>query len=378
MTVDEKLAIDGGRPVFPQGPPDWPLPDEDIRQALASAYSDGSWGRYHGPHCQRLIERLAQMHGVEFITLCSSGTVAVELALRGVGVGTGDEVVLAGYDFPGNFRAVEAIGAEPVLVDVDPTTWCLDAGRLDEAIGAKTKAILVSHLHGSLARVDQISALAAGRGVAVVEDACQAPGARLGGRIAGITGDAGVLSFGGSKLLTAGRGGAVLTSQADVHQRIKVHSDRGNQAFPLSELQAAVLIPQVDKLDQRNRRRREAVAQLVELTADLGCLAAIAAPDDSEPVYYKHAWRWSPLRTVATRERFIAAIQAEGLAIDAGFRGFARRSERRCRRIGELQHSQTAAESTVLLHHPILLLDGAAIEQAALALRKVARALDPA
>jgi dTDP-4-amino-4,6-dideoxygalactose transaminase len=321
------------------------------------------------------------MHGVRHVTLCSSGTVAVELALRGLGIAPGDEVALAGYDFPGNFRAIEAIGARPVLVEVDPATWCIDPARLDEALGPQTKApqtkaIVVSHLHGSVAPLDQIAELARRRGIAVVEDACQAPGAYLGDRIAGSLGDVGVLSFGGSKLLTAGRGGAVLTSLPEVHQRIKIFSDRGNQAYPLSELQAAVLLPQTQKLAQRNLRRASAIARLRELTADLDALAPITAPQHARPVYYKHAWRWAPQRSGATRDDFVAAIRAEGVAVDAGFRGFARRTERRGRRAGPLPHCQAAAEATILLHHPILLEDSAAVERAALALRKVARSLD--
>src|SRR5262245_48632502 len=100
------LAIHGGPAVFPAGPPPWPLPDDAVRDALLAAYADGNWGRYHGPYCQRLAQALAEYHAVEHVTLCCSGTVAVELGLRGLGVSPGDEVILAGYDFPGNFRAV--------------------------------------------------------------------------------------------------------------------------------------------------------------------------------------------------------------------------------------------------------------------------------
>ena len=94
---------------------------------------------------------LAQMHGVQHAWLCSSGTIAVELALRGLKVGPGDEVILAAYDFPGNFRAIEAIGARPVLVDLAPGTWTIDVEQVAAAISPRTKAIIVSHLHGSLA-----------------------------------------------------------------------------------------------------------------------------------------------------------------------------------------------------------------------------------
>jgi dTDP-4-amino-4,6-dideoxygalactose transaminase len=115
---DSLLALDGGAPLLPEGPPAWPLADDDVRAALAAVYADGTWGRYSGPHSERLSELLGALCGAEHVWLCSSGTIAVELALRGLKVGPGDEVILGGYDFPGNFRAVEAIGARPVLVDL--------------------------------------------------------------------------------------------------------------------------------------------------------------------------------------------------------------------------------------------------------------------
>src|SRR5256885_2272952 len=129
------------------------------------------------------------------------------------------------------------------------------AKRLADAIGPATRAAVVSHLHGGIVPMRQVMQVAAARGVAVVEDAAQAPGAVVQGRKAGTWGDAGVLSFGGSKLLTAGRGGALLTPHADVHQRARLVLNRGNITCPLSELQAAVLLPPLDKLNARNARR---------------------------------------------------------------------------------------------------------------------------
>ena len=224
---------DEGTPLLPEGPPTWPRPNEAVRLALEQAYADGSWGKYHGQHCERLRERLAQMHGVQHAWLCSSGTIAVELALRGLKIGPGDEVILAAYDFPGNFRAIEAVGARPVLVDLAAGTWTLDVDRAAEAISPQTKAMIVSHLHGSLADMPRLHKLADETDLAIVEDACQVPGARINGRPAGSFGDCGILSFGGSKLLTAGRGGAVVTGDAALLQRAKVYCERGNHGYPL-------------------------------------------------------------------------------------------------------------------------------------------------
>ena len=371
------LACDGGDPVLPEGPPSWPLADLAVREALLSAYADGSWGRYHGPHGTQLVRQLAESHGVDHVWLCASGTVAVEVALRGLDIGRGDEVVLAGYDFPGNFRAIEAVGARPVMVDIDCRTWCLDVNAVEEALEDCTRAILVSHLHGGMAPMARLRALADRRGLVIVEDACQAPAARVDGRMSGTWGDVGVLSFGGSKLLTAGRGGAILTSRLDVYQRAKIFCERGNDAFPLSELQAAVLLPQWEKLADHNRIRATRVRRLVSACTDLKCLHPPELPDKGEQAcYYKLAWRLDrAAESGRSRADFLAAIQAEGVAMDTGFRGFVKRSVRRCRRVGELRSSTAAAEDTVLLHHPVLLQPSAVIDRVAEALRKVLKLL---
>ncbi len=335
---------------------------------------DGSWGRYHGDHVAWLEQQLASWHGLPFALTCCSGTVAVELALRGLKIQPGDEVLLAGYDFSGNFRCIEALGAVPVLVDIDPENWSLAADRVEQAIGRATRAIVVSHLHGGRADMRTLTDVAARHDLQIVEDACQVPGAVVQGRPAGTWGDAGVLSFGGSKLLTAGRGGAVITKRADVHQRIKIQCERGNHAFPLSELQAAVLSPQVAKLPERNEIRRQRVGQLLAGLADLPGLHPVAQPSPGDQAsYYKVAFRYESAHWSGwPRDQFLAAMQAEGVAIDVGFRGFLRRSRRRCRVGGELHHAQRAVDETVLLHHPVLLSDASIIEQIVAAFRKVA------
>jgi dTDP-4-amino-4,6-dideoxygalactose transaminase len=365
------LAINGGEPELPDGPPDWPLPDPEVLSALQAAFEDGSWGRYHGPHVHQLETDIAEFHGVPHAWTCCSGTVAVELALRACRVGAGDEVVLAGYDFPGNFRAIEAVGARPVLIDINPATWSLNPAQLPKANGDDVKAIVVSHLHGGLADMPTIRDYAQQNGLSVVEDACQAPGARIDGRAAGTWGDVGVLSFGGSKLLTAGRGGAVLCGQDDQLQRIKIYCERGNDATPLSELQAAVLRPQLARLDERNDRRAQRVQQLLEATGELDLLRPVAPARANRACYYKLAWMFDSQRVSCDRESFTAALRAEGVAMDGGFRGFTRRGSRRCRRVGTLEHSAQAAAATVLLHHPVLLESESTIDRVAIAIRKV-------
>ncbi len=372
------LAIDGGSAVLAGGPPSWPPDDDTIRAALAAAASDGSWGRYHGPHCNRLADQIARLHDVQHVMLCSSGTVAVELALRGLGVGQGDEVLLAGYDFAGNFAAILSVGARPVLVDVSPANWQLDAGTIREAVSPMTKAMIVSHLHGGMAPMREIVEQARQFELQIVEDACQAPGAVVDGRVAGCWGDVGVWSFGGSKLLTAGRGGAVFTPRADVHQRIKIACERGNHAFPLSELQALVLCPQMEQLADRNTTRAAAAKCLIEALSHIAGIVPLASAnhaEDLEPGFFKFGVQYDAESfNHHSRDAFANAVRAEGVALDAGFRDFTRRSDRRCRKTGSLDESRRAGQGTLVLHHPVLLEPSSTLRLVADAIDKVATA----
>jgi len=362
-------ALLGGPPVRPQGPPAWPLPDEDILEALQAAYRDGSWGKYHGPHVETLTERLAQYHQVEYALTCGSGTFALELALRALKVGPGDEVILAAYDYPGNFLAIHAVGAVPVLVDIDPANWNLDPRQLPAACGPATRAIIVSHLHGGLVPMGEVLAIAQEHGVAVIEDAAQQPGARVEGRLAGTWGDVGILSFGGSKLLTAGRGGALLTQRADVCQRARLWQQRGNVVNPLSELQATVLLPQLAKLDARNAQRSAAVAALGDLPGLRRFANRVA---DSAPAYYKVGFQLDTAACGLERARLTAAVRAEGIALDEGFRALhVGRAPSRFRRAGSLAEAERAHEQCVILHHPVLLGTPADLAEVAVAVRKV-------
>jgi len=372
--ADDLPALLGGRPVRPEGPPEWPAADPAVAEALQAAWRDGSWGKYHGGRVARLEERLAREHGVDSATACGSGTFAVELALRALPVGPGDEVLLSAYDYPGNFLAVHAVGARPVLLDVDPDNWNPSPDQLETGYSPSVKAVIVSHLHGGLAPMREITEWAASRGVGVAEDAAQAPGAVVQGRPAGTWGDAGVLSFGGSKLLTAGRGGALLTRRADVHQRARVALHRGNVVCPLSELQAAVLAPQLDRLAERNVRRRRAVAFLADRLRDVPGLRLFNNRADGEACYYKVGFQYDAGALGLPRSVFTAALRAEGVAMDDGFRGLhVGRSPRRFRTAGPLAEADRAHAGAVVLHHPVLLGDETDLEQVVAAVRKIHR-----
>ncbi len=375
MSASDLPAILGGVPIRPEGPPAWPGDWPEVTEALNACVKDGSWGKYHGANCEALTEQLCEFHGVSESILCASGTAAVELALRGVRVGPGDEVILAAYDFKANFQNVLTIGATPVLIDIDPATWQLDVSQLEDAVSEKTKAIIVSHLHGGYVPMQPVMELADRHGISVLEDACQATGAILDGRRAGATGHVGVLSFGGSKLMTSGRGGAVMTNRPEISQRIRLFTQRGNEAYPLSEMQAAVLRPQLDRLDERNVVRWNSVRQLSEkleqLVSEEGdpilrpLVNACSFATEDRPAFFKVGLQFDPQQTIElSRAGFSQAMRSENVALDSGFRSLHRiHSKRRFRTAGELPNANVCDEHVLILHHPVLLKGDEATQQ---------------
>lgn len=332
----------------------WPISSKEIRESILSVFDSGNWGKYNGEYCELLTSKLAEKLGLPYFRLCSSGTVAVEIALAACGVRASDEVILAGYDFPGNFRAIESLSAIPVLADIQPERWTLDPDSVKNAISERTSAILVSHLHGGIADMESLSQIAQENGIQLIEDVCQCPGAKWKGKLLGTFGNACAFSFGGSKLLSAGRGGAVGTNDESILQRARIYCDRGNDAFPLSELQAAALIPQLNLLGEFAQQRRTAASKLLgRFNEGNGC-STVVLDSHAEPDFYKFPIR---LADPSRRTGLVQELRAMGISIGEGFHGFMRRSERRCRKPVALDFSAAAAENTLLLHHPCLLSD---------------------
>ncbi|MEZ6046000.1 MAG: aminotransferase class I/II-fold pyridoxal phosphate-dependent enzyme [Planctomycetaceae bacterium] len=293
-------ALLGGTAVRPAGPPGWPPVRDEIDQSLRDCYESGDWGRYHGSFIPRFEKLVQDYYQCESLTLCSSGSSALELALRGIKVEAGDEVIMSAYDFRANFQNITLLGATPVLVDLRPDDFQMDVEKIEEAITDKTKAILISHLHGGIVDLHAVKSIATQHGIMLIEDACQCQGARYDNQPLGMWGDVGIISFGGSKLTTAGRGGAVLTNDPAIAQRIKVYQERGNLAYPLSEMQAAVLIPQWESLNEDHQQRLNNVQLLWEkieaaalpglrllLHSDQKSIPIAAVPIRSRPVIIK-------------------------------------------------------------------------------------------
>jgi len=219
----------------------------------------------------------------EFATWCdaghsigvSSGTAAIELALRGLGIGPGDEVIVPTNSFIATAEAVSTAGATPVLVDVEEETALLTPEIVERAITPRTRCAVPVHLYGRTVAMGPLLELCRERGIFVVEDACQAHGARYRGRPAGSLGDAGCFSFYPTKNLGAwGDGGAVVTNDAALAERVRLlrshgegsrhHHEMPARTDRLDALQAAILRVKLTRLDEANERRRQAGRALRE------------------------------------------------------------------------------------------------------------------
>ena len=343
----------------------WPGPDSDVAAMLRQMAENGTWGQYAGPHCNALRASLSTHFERQDVQLCCSGTAAVELCLRGVNVSEGDEVILAGYDFKANFVNILTLQAVPVVVDTIPGRPEIDPKQVASAITDRTRAVIVSHLHGCHAAMAQIVAIAQQHGIAVIEDACQNPGALVEGQVAGSWGQVSALSFGGSKLLSAGRGGAVLTNDSRIHQRIRLYTQRGNDAYPMSEMQAAVLLPQLEKLKQRNQQRSVAVGQIRERLAEHAFIELVTTEDteDSSPAFYKVAFRLTKATDRQQLEQLSHQLRQVGVPLDPAFHAIHLTHSRRRFRSGDsLEHAAALHHQLMTLHHPILLSDRETID----------------
>ncbi|MDO8476781.1 MAG: DegT/DnrJ/EryC1/StrS family aminotransferase [Candidatus Rokubacteria bacterium] len=220
-----------------------------------------------GPEVGALEAELAALCGTRHGIGVNSGTDALVLALKAVGVKPGDEVVTSSFSFVASASAVLMVGARPVFVDIDPVTYNLDPALVARAVTPQTRAIVAVHLYGQPAAMDALTAIASARGIAVVADAAQAVGATYDGRGVGAWGDAACLSFYPTKNLGAcGDGGMVLTAREDVAERVRRLRDHGSlrkyehlelgHSSRLDELQAAFLRVKLRRLPEWNATRR--------------------------------------------------------------------------------------------------------------------------
>lgn len=226
-----------------------------------------SWVSSTGKYLDRFEVEFAELCGTRASIGVCNGTVALHLALLGLEVGDGDEVIVPSLTYIATANAVRYVNAEPVFVDVDPATWCIDPDRIEAAITEKTKAIIAVHLYGHPADMDRINVIAAKHNLRVVEDAAEAPLATYKGKPVGGLADVATFSFFGNKLFTSGEGGALTVNDSDLEKRLRLLRGQGMDPkrrywFPvtgynyrLTNVCAAMLCAQLErKVDILQRR----------------------------------------------------------------------------------------------------------------------------
>ncbi len=215
----DRPALLGGKPVFAKPPPiSWPPVDRRTEQDLRALYRSRAWS-WNGSWEQRMCAHLCRIHTAKHAIPMVNGTVTLEAALRALGVGRGDEVIVPALTWIATALAAVCVGAKPVFVDIEPDSLCLDPAKAAEAVTPRTRAMIPVHLYGGMADMDRLLRLARKRGLKVIEDCAHAHGGLWAGRGLGSLGDFGSFSFQQSKTVSGGEGGAVITNDARLAQR---------------------------------------------------------------------------------------------------------------------------------------------------------------
>ncbi len=248
-----------------------PLIDEEEKAAVLAALDSGRLAQ--GPRVRELEERFAAMVGTREAVAVCSGTAALMVALAANGIGTGDEVITTPFTFAATANAVLFTGARPVFVDAREDDFNIDPSLIEAAITPRTRAILPVHLYGQPCDMPAIEAIARKHALLIVEDACQAHGASVGGRMAGSFGT-GCFSFYATKNMTTGEGGMITTDDAALAEKARRFRNHGESSryvseslgynFRMSNVLAAIGLVQLEKLAARNEQRRANAAFLSE------------------------------------------------------------------------------------------------------------------
>jgi dTDP-4-amino-4,6-dideoxygalactose transaminase len=264
---------------------------------------------------------------------CTNGTTAIEMGLRALGVVPGDEVIVPPYTFIATASAVVTVGAVPVFADIDPETLCLDPEDAARKISPRTRAIIPVHVGGRIANMVRINELAKSHKLAVLEDAAHAWGSQCDGRGAGTLGRCGTFSFQVSKNITAGEGGILVTDDKDLADLCRSFSHCGRtdgsawydhnnlgSNLRMTEFQAAILLAQLARLEEHVARRQRNAALLDEALADIPAIHQLApAAGMTRRSYHMYIFRLNQIELGIPRERFLEALQAEGVPASEGW-----------------------------------------------------------
>jgi L-glutamine:2-deoxy-scyllo-inosose/3-amino-2,3-dideoxy-scyllo-inosose aminotransferase len=314
-----KLAINGGTPLrdTKANPwPKWPLWDEKEEQGLLEVLKSGVWS-YNGPKELEFNKAFAKFTGTKYAISVANGTVSLQLALEACGIGLGDEVIVPGLTWQATAGAALDVNAVPILVDVNEESWCIDPTEVEKAISPRTKAIIPVHLYGSFVDMDAIMEIAGKHNLRVIEDCAHKHGGEWNGKKAGSIGDIGSFSFQLSKLMTAGEGGAITTSDSQLYEKLDalrncgrrpvneqladkgtgIYGDEGNLIqsgnYRITDFQAALLIESLKRLPEQNQIRYENAKYVNSLLAELPGIQPMRGDQrETMGAYYNFSFRY--------------------------------------------------------------------------------------
>jgi dTDP-4-amino-4,6-dideoxygalactose transaminase len=327
------LAINGGTRVRETPFPSWPPADEQFKQQLCDVIDSGTWG-IGGRKQAEFVERFAQFCDSEYCVACTSGTTALEIALRASGIGPGDEVIVPPYTFIATASAAITVGAIPVFADVQLDTLCLDPASVEASVTESTAAIIAVHIGGMPADMGALKQIAHRHGLALIEDCAQAHGAEYQGTRVGGIGDAGCFSFQSSKNITAGEGGAVTTNNRELYGKAWSLHNVGRVPeggwydhrvlgwnLRMTEFQAALLLRGLELWPEQDARRQACAARLRERLKEVpGIEPQAFPPGATKCAYHLFICRYDPdAFDGLPRDKFLQALNAEGIPAGRGY-----------------------------------------------------------
>jgi len=331
-----KLAITGGAPLRKRPFAAWPAYSNDEARALKQVLSSRNWGGYPFPntHADAFARKFARFHGARYGLAVANGTIAIEVALKAAGIRPGDEVIVPAYTWEGTVGPVLLLNAVPVFVDVSPDTYCLDPRLIESVITPRTRAILPVHLAMNFADLDEIGRVARRHKLAVIEDCAHAHGGKWRSKGAGATGDLGAFSFQSSKLMTAGEGGAVITSSLELYERAQSYTNCGRASatdryrrrmigfnYRMTDLQAAILEVQLRRLPQQAKVREANMSRFENRIRNVHGIGLLARdPRQTRTAAYQYVFKYSPESFGGIpRAAFLGALEMEGVPCDGLF-----------------------------------------------------------
>lgn len=268
---------------------------EEEKRALIEYLDSGGW-LTEFKKTREFEQMIADYVGSKYVSVVNNGTVSLAIAIMAIGIKSGDEIIVPDYTMIASANAVILAGAKPVLVDIDCTNLCLDYDSVEEAITPRTKAIMLVTINGRYPAMEEFVELANNHGLFLIEDAAQSLGSRYKGKHLGTFGDVGSFSFSAPKIITTGQGGALVTDDEELYQKILKLKDFGRTRggvdyhetvgynFKFTDLQAVIGIEQMKKLDGRVRRKKEMYKLYRDLLEDVEKIEFIDADlEDTSP-----------------------------------------------------------------------------------------------